>query len=475
MRVFSKYAILYLCVIGILIGLLTQLAQAQEEQQQVVEGISPEVEAVEIDQAELDGILAPIALYPDTLLSHIFVASTYPLELVQAARWRNENSDLSEEEALAQAEEKGWDPSVQALVPFTDLLNNLSEDLDWLQQLGDAFLLNEDQVLSSVQSLRRKAYEQGNLEDNEYIEVVEEDDDIVIETVHKEIVYVPYYDTRVVYGPWWWHSRPPLYWHRPAHYYWHAGFYWSPRIYIRPSFYFGGFHWHRRHVVVSHHYYRNPHRYHHLDNTRRVRVKEYQRWNHNPTHRRGVRYHQNTTVRVTGHQKHGKVISRSVEVSKVPNRSSVSLSRPINKNRYTVDVASRAQEKLKRQIRPHISKPVQYSSIKRQAASQSVKKTETRSSANRSSSYQKPKAYQTSPEKSARHYQSNRQNTKPVYNSRGNQSTRQVAPVQRHRNVSNQSAKARSYSQPRTTVKSSRSGTQSSGRDKQKRSNRKDY
>ena len=471
MRVFTKYAILYVCAVGILIGLLTNLAQAQVNDQSPSEA-KLEVEVVEIDQAELDGILAPIALYPDTLLSHIFVASTYPLELVQAARWRNKNSDLSEEEALAEAEDKGWDPSVQALVPFTDLLNNLSEDLDWLQQLGDAFLLNEDQVLSSVQSLRRKAYDQGNLEDNEYIEVVEEDDDIVIETVSKEIVYVPYYDTRVVYGPWWWHSHPPLYWHRPAHYYWHAGFYWSPRIYIRPSFYFGGFHWHRRHVVVSHHYYHNPHRYHHLDNTRRVRVKEYQRWNHNPTHRRGVRYHQNTKVRTTGYQQHGKVVSRSVEVSKAPNRSSVSLARPVNKNRYNGNVASRTQEKLKRQTGVHTKKPTQYSSIKRQTASQSIKKAENRSSANRNSGYQKPRTYQTSPQKPSRQYQNNRQTKKPVYNS---QNSRQAMPPQKQRSVQNHNTKSRSYSQPRTSIKNSRSTSSGSGREKQKRSNRKEY
>ena len=189
MRVFSKYAAVYICVVVLLVSLLTELANAQEPNKPDSQG-KLEIEVVEIDQAELDRILAPIALYPDTLLSHIFVASTYPLELVQAARWRNQNADLSEQEALNQAENQGWDPSVHALIPFTDLLNTLSEDLDWLQQLGDAFLLNEDQVLSSVQSLRKKAYAQGSLEDNEYIEVVEEDDAATHEVVRPRGVRV---------------------------------------------------------------------------------------------------------------------------------------------------------------------------------------------------------------------------------------------------------------------------------------------
>ena len=480
MRAFTKYAILYVCIIGILVGMLTNLATAQDITDEpsddlldmVEEQPEPaiEVEAVEIDQAELDRVLAPVALYPDTLLSHIFVASTYPLELVQAARWRNANSDLTEQEALEAAEEKGWDPSVQALVPFTDLLNTLSEDLDWLQQLGDAFLLNEDQVLDSVQNLRRKAYEHGNLEDNEYIEVVEEDEDIVIETVHKEIVYVPYYDTRVVYGPWWWHSHPPLYWHRPAHYYWHAGFYWSPRIYIRPSFYFGGFHWNRRHLVVSHHYYRNPHRYHHLDHTRRVRVKEYQRWAHNPTHRRGVRYHQNTAVKVTGYQKHGRVVSRSIEVAKKPTQHHVSLSRPASANRYTHQVANSTQKKLKRQSHSLPEKSTRYSSVKRIVPSKQNNTSSGKSSHSSRSGYQKPKSNVVRSQNQVKQYNQSRQPVRS-YNTqkRAAPSPKAYAQPQRHNTVN----KPRTYNQ-RTSVKPSRQTTSRPGGEKQRRSNRKE-
>ena len=144
MRNQTKYLFIYLCVLCLLIGSVVQLAQAQES-------ISSETsDVIELDQAQLDQILAPIALYPDTLLSHILVASTYPLEVIQAARWRAANKDLDEQQALNAVEDKDWDPSVQALVPFNDLLQSLSEDLDWLQSLGSAFLVNETSLLAGA-------------------------------------------------------------------------------------------------------------------------------------------------------------------------------------------------------------------------------------------------------------------------------------------------------------------------------------
>ena len=312
MRNQSKYFLLYLCVLCMLIGGAIQLAQAQEANT-VEQNAERQEQAEVLNQAELDQMLAPIALYPDTLLSHILVASTYPLEVVQAARWRLKNETLDEQEALKTAEDKDWDPSVKALVPFNDLLQKFSQDLDWLQALGDAFLLNEEQVLTSVQGLRQKAYAQGNLQDNEYLDVDQDEGQIVIETVEKEVVHVPYYDTRVVYGNWWWGAYPPHYWHRPSHYVWRAGFYWSPGFYIRPSFYFGGFHWRNRHLVANYHYRNTSHRNwrHHNGHNRRqtVRVRDYPRWSHNNTHRRGVRYqHSQNANRYVGRNKayHGK-------------------------------------------------------------------------------------------------------------------------------------------------------------------------
>ena len=289
MRNQTKYLFVYLFVLCLLVGSVVQLAQAQDE----VSSEPPEV--VALDQAQLDQMLAPIALYPDTLLSHILVASTYPLEVIQAARWRAANEDLDEQQALNAVEDKDWDPSVQALVPFNDLLQKLSEDLGWLQSLGSGFLVNEQQILASVQNLRQKAYEQGNLTNNDYVNVEQDEGEIVIETVRREVLFVPYYDTRVVFGNWWWQNHQPYYWHRPIHSVFSAGLYWSSGFNIRPSFYFGGFHWRNRHVVANYHFRRNTNRHWSSGHNRRqvMRVKEYPRWSHNQEHRRGTQYRVN--------------------------------------------------------------------------------------------------------------------------------------------------------------------------------------
>lgn len=286
MRNQTKYLFIYLCVLCLLVGSALKIAQAQD---------TSTSETIELDQARLDQMLAPIALYPDTLLSHILVASTYPLEVIQAARWRTANEDLDEQQALNAVEDKDWDPSVKALVPFNDLLQKLSDDLDWLQSLGSAFLVNEQLLLTSVQNLRQKAYQQGNLTDNDYVNVENDGDEIVIETVRREVVYVPYYDTRVVYGNWWWHNHQPYYWDRPRHSVFSAGLYWSLGFNIRPTFYFGGFHWRNRHVVANYHYRDHADRRWstHHNNRQVVRVKEYPRWNHNQKHRRGAQYQVN--------------------------------------------------------------------------------------------------------------------------------------------------------------------------------------
>lgn len=285
----KKYLLIYLCILCVVVGSLVQLAQADEQDTSSIN----ELGSV-LDQAEVDQMLAPIALYPDTLLSHILVASTYPLEVVQAARWRNANDSLDAEQALDYAETQDWDPSVQALVPFNDLLQTLSDDLQWLQQLGEAFLFNEEQVLSSIQTLRQKAYALGTLKDNEYLDVEQQDSEIIIQPVQKEVVYVPYYDTRVVYGSWW-HHRQPHRWHRPIHSVLVSGFYWSIGFHIRPSFYFGGFYWPKRHVFVDYNYRRHStkHWSHHKTKGQKVKVRESQRWAHNTKHRRGVQYHKN--------------------------------------------------------------------------------------------------------------------------------------------------------------------------------------
>ena len=162
-------------------------------------------------QEELDQILAPIALYPDDLLSQVLMASTYPLEVVQAERWQKQNKSLKGD-ALAQALEKqDWDPSVKSLVNFPDVLTMMSEKLDWTQKLGDAFLEQEKGVMDTVQKLRQKADEAGNLKTTSEQKVIVEKETktIVIEPANPQTVYVPTYNPTVVYGAWWYPAYPP--------------------------------------------------------------------------------------------------------------------------------------------------------------------------------------------------------------------------------------------------------------------------
>ena len=122
--------------------------------------------------AELDSVLAPIALYPDTLLTHILIAATYPLDVVAADRWRQSNKHLTPEQVENVLASVNWDPSVKALAPFTDLLSTMANDLQWLQQLGDNVLIDQSRVLDRVQVLRQHAFNPCNLVTNDYIEVV---------------------------------------------------------------------------------------------------------------------------------------------------------------------------------------------------------------------------------------------------------------------------------------------------------------
>lgn len=170
-------------------------------------------------QEELDQMLAPIALYPDSLLSQILMASTYPLEVVQADRWLNQNKNLKGD-ALAKAlEAQSWDPSVKSLVNFPQVLLMMNEKLDWTQRLGDAFLAQQKDVMATVQRLRAKAQKAGNLNSSKEQTVKVEKEYIIIESASPQVVYIPTYNPTVVYGVWWYPSYPPPVYYPPPAYY----------------------------------------------------------------------------------------------------------------------------------------------------------------------------------------------------------------------------------------------------------------
>src|SRR5437764_401750 len=162
-------------------------------------------QAAKIPPEKLDSLVAPIALYPDSLLAQVLAASTYPLEIVQCRRWLDSNQKLKGE-ALAKAVKKQpWDPSVQALVTFPDVLKRLDEGLQWTTDLGNAFLEQSSEVMNAVQRMRKKAKDGGKLESSKEqkveVQTIESKSVIVIEPTNPEVIYVPSYNPTVVYGP----------------------------------------------------------------------------------------------------------------------------------------------------------------------------------------------------------------------------------------------------------------------------------
>ena len=123
----------------------------------------PEQAQPAFDRKEIEQLVAPIALYPDALLTHVLMGATYPFEIVQAARWREENSDIKGEELERAMQEQSWDESVKALAAFPQVLRMMNEKLDWTQRLGEAFLAQQEDVFAAVQDLRQRAEAAGNL------------------------------------------------------------------------------------------------------------------------------------------------------------------------------------------------------------------------------------------------------------------------------------------------------------------------
>jgi Protein of unknown function (DUF3300) len=164
-------------------------------------------------QAEqLDQLLSPIALYPDALLAQILMAATYPLEVVKANRWSLDprHAALSGDQLAAAVEAETWDPSVKALAAFPQILRMMDANLDWTEQLGDAILAQQPEVMDAIQRLRQQAAAAGTLWSNAEQNVTEEGQGIAIEPVNPAYIYPPLYNPAVVYGPWPSPEYPPL-------------------------------------------------------------------------------------------------------------------------------------------------------------------------------------------------------------------------------------------------------------------------
>ena len=171
--------------------------------------------AAKIPSDQLDSLVAPIALYPDSLLAQVFAASTYPLEVIQLQQWLAKHKDLKDKALEEAVMKENWDSSIQAMASLPDVVKRLADDIKWTTDLGNAFLAQQSDVMDAVQRMRKKAQDKGNLKTTEQqvveTKVVESKQVIVIQQSNPQVVYVPSYDPVVVYGP-------PVYPYPPIYY-----------------------------------------------------------------------------------------------------------------------------------------------------------------------------------------------------------------------------------------------------------------
>ena len=257
---------------------------------------------------ELEQIVAPIALYPDSLLAQIFMASTYPLEIVQAARWSKEHPEVKGEAVSKEMEKQPWDASVKSLVAFPDVLTMMNEKIDWTQKLGDAFLAQQKDVMQAVQRLRAKALEAGSLESSKEQTVKTEPAPagapapqiIIIESSDPEVVYVPTYNPTVVYGAWPYPAYPPYYYYPPYYAPGAAFFSFSMGVVVGGAIW-GNCNWGGNDVDIDINRYnefnrneinnnRNTERNTNRNTSASNRAGDTGKWQHNSEHRQGVGY-----------------------------------------------------------------------------------------------------------------------------------------------------------------------------------------
>ena len=252
-------------------------------------------------QEELDQLLAPIALYPDSLLTQMLMASTYPLEVVQADRWAKQNKDMKGD-ALAKAlEAQPWDPSVKSLVNFPQVLAMMSEKIDWTQKLGDAFLAQQKDVMGTVQNLRAKAQASGNLKTTKEQVVKVEQETIIIEPASPQVIYVPAYNPTVVYGAWAYPAYPPYPVYPPGYVATTAAFSFMAGAAVGAAwgYAWGHSNWHGGDVDVN--VNRNTNINNNIDRSKyQNKVTSGQggqgQWQHNPENRKGVAYRDQGTA-----------------------------------------------------------------------------------------------------------------------------------------------------------------------------------
>lgn len=288
---FTLRAVVLAVCAGLVVGPLA-FAQAPSPGQPAVAATGqPQAgEKKTFSQQDFDELMAPIALYPDALLAQVLMASTYPLEVVEAARWQKANASLKDKALEDALEKQAWDPSVKALVTIPQVLTMMNEKLDWTTKLGDAFLSNQEEMMKTAQSLRKKAEAAGNLKSSKEMTVKKETENSVqiikIEQPQPETVYVPAYNPATVYGTWWYPYPPPYYYYPPGYGYgaglaFASGVFWGAAI-------AGGIGWGNNEININ----RNTN----INTGNRTNIQGGDKWQHNPEHRKGAAYRDNATA-----------------------------------------------------------------------------------------------------------------------------------------------------------------------------------
>jgi hypothetical protein len=261
-------------------------------------GLPLAAQAQTFSDQQIDQLTAQVALYPDSLLSQVLMASTYPADVAEAAAWSRANSNAKGDEAVKMVEDKPWDTSVQSLVAFPQVIIMMGEKPEWVKDLGDAFLAQPEDVMDSVQRLRARARDAGNLASNNEIKVIVEQPPptevvqkqiIVIQPAQPQVVFVPTYNPTVVFGPWppayppFWIPPPPGFWFSSAV---ATGIAWGVGVGVSNALW-GGVHWGwgRSNVNI------NVNRYNNININRPINVNSNNiNWNHNVNNRRNVAY-----------------------------------------------------------------------------------------------------------------------------------------------------------------------------------------
>ncbi len=235
-----------------------------------------------LSEGELAQLFAPIALYPDAILAQVLMASTYPLDVVQAARWAKTNPKVTGKALEDAMQKQPWDPSVKSLTAVPTVLQMMSEKLDWTQKLGDAFLAQQADVMNVVQILRARAQAAGTLQNSTQQTVttktVSGSNVIIIEQAQPQVIYVPAYNPTIVYGTWYYAAYPPYYWYPPGYVATRAVWF-TTGVFVGAAIW-GNCNWGRHDVDI------NINRYNSFNRTTINNVN----WNHNTARRGAVPY-----------------------------------------------------------------------------------------------------------------------------------------------------------------------------------------